>query len=150
MANYYNPYAYFNPYQPYNNVPAQQVAQSNAPAQTMQTNTNSIIWVQGETGAKSYPVAPNTTILLMDSESKKFYIKSADNSGMPLPLRTFDYTEIVKISPTNDFQEKTDKGVEYIKKEDLAAINERIDSIKAAVDGLVAKKAKKKEVTEDE
>ena len=149
MANYYNPYAYFNPYQPYNNTPSQQMAQTPTTT-TMPTNSNSIIWVQGETGAKSYPVAPNTTVLLMDSESKKFYIKSADNSGMPLPLRTFEYTEVVQISPTNDFTEKDDKVVEYITKDELTAINERINGIKETVDGLVAKKTKKKEVTEDE
>jgi len=31
--------------------------------------------------------------MLLDSESPCFYIKSADQSGMPLPLRAFDYTE---------------------------------------------------------
>lgn len=29
----------------------------------------------------------------MDSESNTFYIKSADASGMPMPLRIFDYKE---------------------------------------------------------
>lgn len=31
--------------------------------------------------------------MLMDSDSNTFFIKSADASGMPLPLRIFDYTE---------------------------------------------------------
>ena len=63
---------------------------------TISTNSpsNGLIWVQGETGAKSYLVAPNTTVLLMDSETQKFYIKSADSSGMPLPLRVFEYKEM--------------------------------------------------------
>ena len=60
-----------------------------------QTNNNGIVWVQGEAGAKSYLVAPNQSVLLMDSETNSFYIKSSDASGMPLPLRTFDYTERV-------------------------------------------------------
>ena len=50
-------------------------------------------WVQGETAAKAYLVAPNSSVLLMDSEKETFYIKSADASGMPLPLRIFDYKE---------------------------------------------------------
>lgn len=50
------------------------------------------IWVQGEAGAKAYPVAPGSSVILMDSESNVFYIKSADQSGMPM-LRAFDYTE---------------------------------------------------------
>ena len=29
----------------------------------------------------------------MDSESNSFFIKTADASGMPLPLRVFDYKE---------------------------------------------------------
>jgi hypothetical protein len=29
----------------------------------------------------------------MDSEESVFYIKSTDQSGMPQPLRIFDYTE---------------------------------------------------------
>ena len=51
------------------------------------------IWVQGEAGAKSYGVAPGNNVLLMDSEAEVFYIKSADASGVPMPLRIFDYKE---------------------------------------------------------
>lgn len=61
---------------------------------TPQANSG-LIWVQGETGAKSYLVAPGNTVMLMDSEGDRFYLKSADASGMPLPLRTFEYKELV-------------------------------------------------------
>lgn len=54
---------------------------------------NGIVWVQGEAAAKSYPVAPNTTVMLLDSENSTFYLKTSDASGMPLPLRVFDYSE---------------------------------------------------------
>ena len=61
-----------------------------------QTQNNGIIWVQGEAGAKSFQLQPGQqSALLMDSEDNVFYIKSCDVSGMPLPLRTFDYTERV-------------------------------------------------------
>lgn len=56
-------------------------------------NDNGIIWVQGEAGAKSWAVAPGKSVMLMDSENSVFYIKTTDNSGIPLPLRIFDYTE---------------------------------------------------------
>ena len=52
-----------------------------------------LIWVQGFEAAKSYPVSAGQSVLLMDSESNSFFIKSADTSGMPLPLRVFDYKE---------------------------------------------------------
>ena len=62
-------------------------------------------WVQGESGAKSYIIAPNSTVMLMDSEQDRFYIKSADASGMPSPLRVFEYTEITSgpSAPTVDY-----------------------------------------------
>ena len=52
-----------------------------------------LLWVSGEVGAKSYLVAPNSTVLLMDSDAQRFYLKSADNAGMP-SLRIFEYTEV--------------------------------------------------------
>lgn len=58
-----------------------------------QVSSNGINWVQGEAGAKSYSIAPGQSVLLMDSENNVFYIKSSDGSGMPMPLRIFDYTE---------------------------------------------------------
>lgn len=61
--------------------------------QQPQPVTNGIIWVQGEAGAKAYLTVPGASVLLMDSENNTFYIKSSDQSGMPLLLRIFDYTE---------------------------------------------------------
>ena len=78
------------------------------------TNNNGIIWVQGENGAKSFLVAPGTTVQLMDSETKKFYIKSVDQSGMPMPLRTFTYEEVTEKSGENK--------EEYATKSDLATL----------------------------
>ena len=83
MPNY-NPYfpAGYNPYQ------MQQYQQT----QPQQQN-GGLLWVQGIEGAKSHFVSPGQSVLLMDSESNSFFIKSADVSGMPLPLRIFDYKE---------------------------------------------------------
>lgn len=62
--------------------------------QVQQPQQNSgIIWVQGEAGAKSYLVGAGQSVLLMDSENSSFYLKSTDASGMPMPLRVFDYVE---------------------------------------------------------
>lgn len=63
------------------------------PQQPVQTSTD-IIWVQGEAGAKAYPVQAGRSVLLMDSESSLFYIKTTDVSGMPQPLRIFSYEEL--------------------------------------------------------
>lgn len=87
-------YNYYQPYYP---------MQSNAfstPQNVGATQQNvGIIWVQGEAGAKSYLVAAGKSVLLMDSESSTFYIKSTDQSGMPMPLRVFDYKERSQATP---------------------------------------------------
>ncbi len=64
------------------------------------THSGGLNWVQGEAGAKSWLVSPGSSVLLMDSEEQRFYIKSADHTGMPT-LRTFEYTEVgAKPTPT--------------------------------------------------
>ena len=83
--NYYPQY-----YQPMGYMP-QNAPQ--APQNVPQASSNNLTWVQGENAAKSYPVAAGQSVLLMDSEDSVMYIKSTDQSGMPLPLRIFDYKE---------------------------------------------------------
>lgn len=58
-----------------------------------QPQSSGLIWVQGEAAARSYMVGAGQSVLLMDSDASCFYIKTADQSGMPLPLRIFDYKE---------------------------------------------------------
>lgn len=67
--------------------------QQSYPQAYPQQSNNGIVWVQGLEGAKAYPVASGASVMLMDSEENVFYIKTTDQSGMPSPLRVFDYTE---------------------------------------------------------
>jgi len=89
---------YFPQYYP-NQVPMMQaqqqmpIVQPTMPQNTPQASANGITWVQGEAAAKAFPVGAGQSALLMDSEESVFYIKSMDQSGMPQPLRIFDYTE---------------------------------------------------------
>lgn len=90
MALYNNGYPVT--YQQY--VPQYQYAQQiQQPQPQPQQDNNGIIWISGIEGAKSYLVQPGRSVMLMDAENSVFYIKSSDASGMPLPLRIFDYTE---------------------------------------------------------
>lgn len=59
-----------------------------------QNNTN-IIWVQGIEGAKAYPVLPGGAVVLWDTEQNVEYVKIVDMSGIPQPIRTFEYNERV-------------------------------------------------------
>lgn len=95
---------------------------SNTPISFNQQHNNGIIWVQGESGAKAYPVEPRNSVLLMDSEKDCFYIKSTDSSGVPMPLRTFMYSEVVQQpvrqveAPSNDQQYITREEFEEFKR----------------------------------
>lgn len=92
-------------------------------------NSSGLIWVQGIEGAKSYLVAPNTTVQLWDSERQTIYLKSADASGMP-SIKTLDYT--VREMPQNAPQSvEHNEGIDYATKEDLKALKgEIIDMVK--------------------
>lgn len=57
---------------------------------------NGMNWVDGEEGANRYPVAPGYSVPLFDKNDKRFFIKSVDVSGMPMPLREFKYEEVIR------------------------------------------------------
>ena len=80
-----------------------------------------LIWVTGIEGAKSYLVAPNTTVMLMDSEGQRFYIKSSDQSGMPMPIRIFDYQE--QTASTGD---KMSQVETYVTRKEFEELEKRI------------------------
>ena len=121
--NNYFPVGYQNPYQPQPQFPvSNQYAQ---PSGVSNNGTNGIIWVQGEAGAKSYLVAPNTTVQLWDSESQTIYLKSADASGMP-SIKTLDYTirEMQNSQPAIMNQPDLSKFVTW------DALEEKLNSLK--------------------
>lgn len=115
---------YNNPYSPYSApYSTPQTANNSLPQNNLQTpqGANSgMIWVQGEAGAKSYLVAAGNSVLLMDSEQSRFYIKASDSSGMPLPLRIFEYSEITAVNPSKaDYSSAADNN--YVTHEELEA-----------------------------
>ena len=108
------------------------VQQTQQPAQ----QNNSIIWVQGEAGAKSYLVAPNTTVQLWDSEAQVIYLKSADAIGMP-SMKILDYT-IRDMTPVNGpvaaSPAPTINAQDYALRTDLDALAAQITAIKAQIE----------------
>ena len=93
-------------------------------AQPMPPQNNGIIWVQGIEGAKSYLVAPNSSVPLWDSESRTIYLKSADASGMP-SMKILDYTIRGENSAQNNVQINEQKN-DYATHEELTALENRI------------------------
>ena len=101
-----------------------------------QPNNSSIIWVQGEAGAKSYLVAPNNTVQLWDSESQTIYLKSADASGMPT-MKVLDYTirEMASNGPSMPLNNSIGKYKEYVTKDEFEAILGQIKALEDKVNG---------------
>lgn len=114
---------YFPQYYP--SAQPQFVPQQMQTANTQQQQTNNLIWVQGENSAKSYPVSANQSVLLMDSENPVMYIKSTDQSGMPLPLRIFDYKERTQ-ERTEHSQTVAEHKVDYISRNEFDAFRDEI------------------------
>ena len=120
-----------NQYQQAVNVPQMQTV-------PQQQVNQGLLWVSGEVGAKSYLVAPNSTVLLMDSDAQRFYLKSADNAGMP-NLRIFEYTEVTNI-PQNapqalnaDLKELGDK---FVTREEYEGLKRQYESIMERLDSI--------------
>ncbi|MCM1364396.1 MAG: hypothetical protein NC122_04120 [Faecalibacterium sp.] len=97
---------------------------------TPQTSSNGIIWVQGEEGAKAYLVAPNSTVVLWDSENPTIYLKSADGSGIP-SMRTLDWVErntMPKVTLPSVSEQNTDK---FVTREEFDALKAQLEAMKA-------------------
>ena len=104
----------------YNPVQVQQ-----QPVQQQPQPQNGIIWVQGEAGAKSYLVAPNTTVQLWDSESQSIYLKSADASGMPT-MKILDYT-IREQNGQNTPSLMPEDRVDYVTRKEFNDFAEKVE-----------------------
>lgn len=85
--------------------------------------SSGIIWVQGEAGAKSYLVAPNTTVQLWDSENQVIYLKSADASGMP-SMKVLDYK--IRDMQQAQAQPVMQAQPDYVTREELAEFKAQI------------------------
>lgn len=152
----YTPQIYYpSNYQPQFQQNYQPQIQQQMPQVQPQQNNQGLIWVQGETGAKSYLMAPNSTVLLMDSESEAFYIKMTDGAGMPT-LRTFDYKERVQNMPQNVIEQpQTDTkslSEQFVTKDEYKALLTEYEELKQRVADLQKPKTttRKKEVNPDE
>lgn len=134
MAYPYNPYAQYPQYQQPQQQPITQPAQP-VPTYTPQPTSNGITWVQGEAGAKSYMVPANNSILLMDSEDSRFYIKTSDMSGMPMPLRVFEYKELTQGNQSQ--QTIQTASTDYITRKEFDELRAIVSSIKSGGGAIV-------------
>lgn len=80
---------------------------------TIDTNNN-VLWVDGEVGAKAYPLYGfNSGVILMDREEEDVvYIKTTDSQGRPT-------TQRYKLIPEQKQEKQQIKLEEYVRKDEL-------------------------------
>ena len=95
--------------------------------QPQSTNSFYTVLVNGEAGANSYPVASGNTVLLMDFESNKFWLKSTNVNGIPQQLRCFSFKEEIKeIAPTTSGVTREEFNV---LSQNLSALTESVNKL---------------------
>ena len=107
--------------------------------------SSSFVWVQGEAGAKAYPVAAGNKVALFDSENPVVYIKSTDINGRPNEIEIYD---LIKRNSEEPKEPSMDLS-EYIKKKDLetmiaAAAKEQVEKAMSEISLKPTSKTKKK------
>ena len=113
--------------------PVQQPIQSNG----------GLIWVDNEEQAKNYLVAPNNVIPMFDKSSSAMYIKSADGAGMPT-FKKYKLIDVDEETPKNaPTTHKCTCGDKFATKEQLNAVEGKIDDILAMYEELKEKQTTK-------
>lgn len=110
----YNPYNPYGPYAPQPNYGGgfQQ------PQQPQQTYA----FVNGVEGAKSYPMQPNQTVMLMDSEQPVCYMKQSNGMGQA----TLKYYRLVETSEQELRGSAAKPSVDYVTKAEFEALSKQV------------------------
>ena len=89
--------------------------------------------------AKAYIVAPTKSVMFIDRDKSEFYVKSSDNMGKSF-LEGFKYSKIDENSPETKQPEidislfvKSSDLVDFVTKQDLATINEKLEALSKQV-----------------
>lgn len=93
-------------------------------------NTNSFytVLVNGEAGANAYPVASGNTVLLMDFNSNKFWLKTTNQNGIPQPLRSFDFKEEIQ---------EIQNGTPGVTRDEFNVLSQNVSALTESVNKLL-------------
>lgn len=110
--------------------------------QPIQSN-GGLIWVDNEEQAKNYLVAPNNVVPMFDKSSSAMYIKSSDGAGMPT-FKKYKLIDVDEEMPKNTpTTHKCTCGDKFATKEQLNAVEGKINDILAMYDELKEKQITK-------
>lgn len=110
--------------------------------QPIQSN-GGLIWVDNEEQAKNYLVAPNNVVPMFDKSSSAMYIKSSDGAGMPT-FKKYKLIDVDEEMPKNTpTTHKCTCGDKFATKEQLNALEGKINDILAMYEELKDKQTTK-------
>ena len=103
--------------------------------QPIQSN-GGLIWVDNEEQAKNYLVAPNNVVPMFDKSSSAMYIKSSDGAGMPT-FKKYKLIDVDEETPKNaPTTHKCTCGDKFATKEQINALEGKIDDLTAKYEEL--------------
>lgn len=88
-----------------------------------------VIFITDDNVVASYPVAPNTTVALInvnDPNNCKMYIKSTEANGMPHPIRTFELKEVIPQKQNG----------EVVSRQEFDSLNQQLQNLQQMIAGL--------------
>lgn len=83
-----------------------------------QQQTQSIQYVNGKQSAEAYQMPANSSVILMDSNQARFYMKQTDASGIAT-IKTYDFKETEAEKPT-----------EYVTKQEFEKFKQSMKGVK--------------------
>lgn len=101
----------------------QQVPQSSYGIQN--GNLNNIIWVANEQEASAFPVSTGGSVLMMDRNTNRFYIKTVTQNGVLLPMEVYEFNPIKK-----ETTQQTDTS-NYVTKDEFNELKKMLEDLTA-------------------
>lgn len=91
------------------------------------TNSIMTVFVNGRAGADAYPVAAGYTVLLIDFNTKQFWIKGTDANGVPQRMREFNFDEVI--------QQPTNPNPDVVTRSEFESLTSKLDKLIAELGG---------------
>ena len=125
---YYNPAQAANPYTQIPNpqqapLPNQQQSSAQAPIQ----NELMLIIVKDDNAVQNYPVASGNTVMLMNYETQKFWVKSMTN-GISPTITEYEF------KPVNE--NLNPKNQELVSREEFNSLSDSVSKLQKIIDDL--------------
>lgn len=91
-----------------------------------QKGITTVAVLSGDDAVQSYPVAAGNTAVLMDFTNMKFWLKTTDIYGRPLPPEAYQFAPIQNTQPP---QPSPTNQNDYVKKEDFNVVVQMVSEL---------------------